>query len=272
MSSRKTKESLLVVAQTYNTPRADIQRIIDEVDAQSSKFRSLSIVFAEKAGATYTNLNTRGVNVTTVQHPNVGREFGSYFQYVVDNYDSLDGVIIFISANIGKHNRLKIFQKFLRSNSCYQCNASRMGLLVGRYDFTLNEYLNLPLTPAAPRPFGAWFEEYIGPWPGNLKYVCLNGMIKTHAKYVTAHPLEFFEEFRRQSAVSKDTEVGHYFERAIYYIFGPGLLPKNEIGRREKKLSAPARCTESKPKNYAPAIALAATVVSGAIFALMRNR
>ena len=45
------KEPLLVVAQTFNTPKADVQTIIDEMVEQKDRYGTMSLVLAEKAGA-----------------------------------------------------------------------------------------------------------------------------------------------------------------------------------------------------------------------------
>jgi hypothetical protein len=145
--------------------------------------------------------------------PNIGREQHTWLTYVIDNYYLLPNEIFFLPAPIYKHDRLKKFQE--RST-----NPEILGI---HENFILDEWNDFKLEQAPIRPMRAWFEKYIGTWNPYSQCVSLNGYMRVTRNGILKRPRKFYIELRKQFGNFKETEVGHYFERAMGEVFSVGM-------------------------------------------------
>ena len=210
----KTKKNLTVVLQSFNNKKELdflIPLLVNKVKAK--------VVILEKG-----SLKKKDFPDTVTFHKlaNKGRELGAFLWYCTRYYNSLSGSFIFASANISKHKRLSIICKLLRSRKKFMCNKKTWPW-ERSYDFTVEEYLNQKLLPAPVRPFGAWFEKYVGDFDKWQKTqpACYNGVFKTHASYLKKRPVLFYKRLNRQLNAHNAPEAGHYVERAVAGVFGP---------------------------------------------------
>jgi len=210
----KGRRNLTVVLQSFNNKKELdylIDLLINRVKAK--------VVVLEKG-----DLKKKDFPDTVKFHKlaNKGRELGAFLWYIIKYYDSLEGSVIFASANISKHERMSIICNLLQTRKKFQCNEQKWQWHRS-YDFTVDEYLDQKLLPAPVRPFGAWFETYVGDWTKweKKKPACYNGVFKTHASYLKKRPVLFYKRLNRQLNAHNAPEAGHYLERAVAGVFGP---------------------------------------------------
>jgi hypothetical protein len=214
-----TETGCTVVVQTFTEDTAVMQRLCTRVMETDRHHR---VVLLEKGGHTGIQECDR---LTRHTLPNTGREFGAFLWYVVHEYDRLDGVYIFTSGHLGKHNRMRRFEHLLTNG--HQCFSTRNRFRthpIACYGFfRIDSYMGDRLVPAEPRGFRRWFETFVGPWD-RYRYTpsCFNGIFKTNAEYIHHRPKAFYQALLSQTEVHRSTEVVHYIEWATHAIFGPG--------------------------------------------------
>lgn len=145
--------------------------------------------------------------------PNVGREQGTWLNYVIENYNKLPNRILFLPAPIDKYDRLKrgLFMLDTKPD---------MGNEIGSHEnFTLDVWNDTPLIPAKTRPFKAWYEKNIGQWDPSNPDVYYNGVMSTTRERILRKPREFYVNLHRQVTIDANTEVGHYLERSMGSVF-----------------------------------------------------
>ena len=105
----------------------------------------------------------------TLMRPNVGRDYGAFIWYIVNNYEALEGSesYVFTSANLDKHDRRKRLRERLRPGYApapHKARPRRSGTVDAAFscEFYQTRRGRRSLAPAAPRPFGNWFEAHVG--------------------------------------------------------------------------------------------------------------
>ena len=207
------KRNLTVVLQSFNNKNELdflIELLVNTVRAK--------VVILEKGSLKKSDFPD---TVTFHKLANKGRELGAFLWYTIKYYDTLEGSVIFASANISKHNRMDAICNLLKTRKKFQC-IEQDWEWHRSYDFTIDEYLNQKLLPAPVRPFGAWYQKYIGDWSRWEKshVACYNGVFKTHASYLKKRPIAFYKRLNKQLNAHNAPEAGHYLERAVSPVFG----------------------------------------------------
>jgi len=181
-----------------------------------------------------TNENT----LKTVRAENLGRCDGTYVRFIVDHYDNLPDVMVFLpgSSNMEhKHWKMAKLLSTVRENgnkSVFMGYAPVSPHDVNHelYNFQLDEWTatnevnkqtnsESKLTPAKIRPFGKWVEHYLGPVMIDHGNSGLFGMFAVSKDDVWKRPKEFYQDLLEQLEVSSNPEVGHYCERSWCNIF-----------------------------------------------------
>ena len=165
----------------------------------------------------------------TLTRPNVGRDYGAFIWYIVNNYEALEGSesYVFTSANLDKHDRRKRLRERLRPGyapSALMNRPRRSGTVDAAFacDFYQTRQGRRSLAPAAPRPFGNWFEAHVGSMRSfyqSGEYA--NGLIVTDARTLRSRPRAFWEGLLAQLSTDNAPEAGHYVEKASAYLFHP---------------------------------------------------
>lgn len=146
---------------------------------------------------------------------NVGRESETFLRFVLQHYTNLPDELVLTAANMGKHDRITRLTALLTGpRDTTSCVA------YGEYDFVLDEYEGMDLNRASVRPFGSWFERYIGPWrPDGDNGACWNGIMRTTRERILRHPKQFFVRLLAELSTGNAPEAVHYFERSMAAIF-----------------------------------------------------
>lgn len=148
--------------------------------------------------------------------PNIGRESHTYLTHIINNYNCLTDYVIFCQGKFDDHigdnfdvlfDRINIFD-IKPYNKDFRIYAYRSGSLVlNKDDFT----------------FGQWMEKYIEKDINEIVskkgFFCNYGAIFCIKKEnILSRPIEFYKQLLQQQK-ENNTEVGHFFERAWFYIF-----------------------------------------------------
>lgn len=218
---RVSKAKTTVVIQSYNNDKEDLARLVEFFERRAKAH----VVVLEKGALRKSDLPS---SVTFHKLGNKGRELGAFLWYVIKYYDTLDGRFIFTSASIAKHRRAEVICDLLSNRRKFQCSTpdveNRSGHYDSTYDFHVDSYEG-ELHRAVVRPFGKWYETYIGNWDvyRARHSACYNGVFKTHASYLTSRPVRFYRRLARQVNAHNSPEVGHYLERAVSPVFGRNM-------------------------------------------------
>ena len=141
-----------VIIQSYNDVAA-----VREIGAMVPE--SATVVVVEHGDAQH--------DYPTLLRPNVGRDYGAFVHYIVQYYDELEGSYLFTSANLDKHDRRKRLRERLRPGYApapHKARPRRSGTVDATFEcsFYQTRRGRRSLAPAAPRPFGNWFEAHVG--------------------------------------------------------------------------------------------------------------
>jgi len=167
---------------------------------------------------------------------NVGRCDHTYLYHIIENYDNLADITIFLpgSTQIDYKMikaRLQITECLKHNNTVFvNCNYHENGVHKELYDFQLDDWISTDntnkilkteekLLPAEIRPFGKWYETK---FPNiHVKYVSYTGILGISKKHILQHPKSYYENLIRELSTHSNPEVGHYFERSWAAIFTP---------------------------------------------------
>lgn len=142
--------------------------------------------------------------------PNIGRESHTYLTHIVENYHTLSDYVIFSQ---GKHD-----QHVSNFNLLFSSGA-------GFYPFPYQpnfrlDYWSSPLAPnKEDLNFEQWMKKYVVEdlLPSMIP-VSLGATFCVTKDYILSRPLEYYKKLLLQLD-SLNPEVGHFFERAWFYIF-----------------------------------------------------
>lgn len=149
---------------------------------------------------------------------NRGREGHTFLHFVIRHYHRLPEMMVFLPGNLQKHDRLARFLAIMDDPDSSGCPGS---VLRGMYEFVLDDYEGAPMYPASVRPFGKWFERFVGPWSEEGAGPCWNGIMRTTRAKVLSHPLEFYRAIYDDLMLSPETstEAAHFLERSMMPVF-----------------------------------------------------
>ncbi len=168
-----------------------------------------------------------------VKLPNLGRDAQTYFYHIINNYDDLAKVTVFLPGSIGldyKYNRAKdvIYNIEKTNETTIHCNDITDNSLD---DFQLDSWISSDpsnmkankdktMLKSDIRPYGEWIKHY---FPNGEKNTCiawhvLSGISNEH---IWRKPVSYYEQFYNQVAGHNNPETGHYIERAWDAIFHP---------------------------------------------------
>lgn len=168
------------------------------------------------------------------QLENVGMCDHTYVHHIIENYDDLADITLFLPASGDLPNK-KARTDFVTRKTFAEGHPVMTGFIrpgpvhTQMYNFTINSWAvtdkdNKPagytpaLKPADVRPFGKWYETFL---PGMQTPLEQNAAIFSASRdLIRAKPREFYRPFLDQLAKDKQPEVAHYMERAWAGILG----------------------------------------------------
>ena len=167
---------------------------------------------------------------------NIGRESHTYLSHIIDNYDNLADVTVFLPGSAT--DKLKI-DKTLNAmahihdypGTVFPSDSYGEGVSVKFNDFSIAEWQSTndanravnresTLDTCAERPFGNWYKKNFPDLP-RITPVAWNGIFAVARDHIHNHPKEYYQNLLPYLTTSSNPECGHYFERAWGAIFYP---------------------------------------------------
>lgn len=176
-----------------------------------------------------------------IKLPNVGRESHTYLKHIIDNYDNLADINIFLPGSIDTNHKIfkkKLISKTLLKNIKEYKNAVFLsfdnikdnditqefeGFNVTAYRSTTsenqsinNEYI---IRQSNIRPYEKWFQHIFG----NIKvpFVIHYGIFSVNKNDILKKPKSYYENLINYVSDHSNPEDGHYFEKSWGAVFYP---------------------------------------------------
>jgi len=183
------------------------------------------------------NVNfTQTPNITnTITLKNVGRCDHTYLYHIVNNYDNLADITVFLPGSCNMENKK---QKATRILEHIKQNKTAVFISDGRhenvktelYDFVIDEWTSSDennkianpektLEKSPVRPYGKWFETNFDDLV--INHITYMGIFSVSKEDILQHPLEYYKKLMGQLETSSNPEVGHYIERSWTAVFHP---------------------------------------------------
>ena len=174
---------------------------------------------------------------TCIHLNNVGREAHTYLHHIIENYNNLPDVTVFLPGSaldtIPHKKNVKTLNLFntvsiSKEKVKQQCDSGH-NYFERIKDFTLDEYQStnvnnrimnperkLQLSPI--RPFGKWFKTNFNQ-RDTIPHLWFNGIFAVTKDQILQNPKELYMKLEEQLNSHSNPEVGHYMERSWAALF-----------------------------------------------------
>ena len=174
-------------------------------------------------------------NMTIINLENVGRDSHTYLYYIINNYNNLSNITIFLPGscnmkfkNIKMIKLLNLVEKNNKAVFMYDYKFNNLKNQI--YDFKLDNWTstcieNKNINPESKlelseiRPFGKWFDYYFGNIV--IKHLSYNCIFSIAKEDILQHPIEYYQNLIIQLNNTSNSEAIHYFERSWEAVFYP---------------------------------------------------
>lgn len=170
-----------------------------------------------------------------VDLPNVGVCNHTYLYHIIENYEQLDDIVIFLPGScMDAHKRDKTLATIRKveetHNSVFYVSRMENGVEKDLYDFHLdywktsnskNQELNAEgqLKQCEIRPFGEFYKKtFQGVYTPVVNY---GGIFAVSKEHMLQTPKRKYEELIRYVSDMSNTECAHYLERVVVTMFMP---------------------------------------------------
>jgi hypothetical protein len=223
-----------------------IARYMEDLEwLQTENFKEYSyIVYNKGTNSDYCKTDKFLKEITL---PNVGREAHTYLFHIIENYDNLNDMTIFLPGSMNLHHKTvkgnALIQQLKQtpSTTVYVCDKelSNTSVLHAHMFLELNKYSssNEPnssennhsdMYPCLFRPFGFWYLYYFNKYIPNA-YTTYNSIFSLSRQTILDKPKDYYCKLITQVNKHHNHEVGHYFERAWYMIFYSPTIPTVQV-------------------------------------------
>ena len=179
---------------------------------------------------------------TVIPLKNVGREGHTYLTHIIDHYDRLADIVLFVpgscATNPSKMSHLKYILEHLKNNKTSVILGDKNREQIDKANaFILDNYsVTSPenqkknpeskVEPSAFRPLSKWFEKNFGK-DEKLNCVSFLGVVAASRVDIQKRSKEWYEALRDEMGYP-NPETGHYIERTWKHIFS--MADENCIG------------------------------------------
>jgi len=175
-------------------------------------------------------LYNKGNKDLGIKVKNIGVDVYDKFHFIVNNYDRLPDLLLFLTDTSFDDIKKKRVIDFVLEN--HYILYEKSGFLTGHIqrikkddiDFLLDEYKGKKLVKSLYRPYSLWFKKTINE-NINIRdtYVSKKGVFAVTKDLILSNPIEFYKkilfEIESSSFRGHDSEVTHYWERAYTELF-----------------------------------------------------
>jgi len=167
--------------------------------------------------------------------PNVGREAHTYLYHIVENYDRLADITIFIQAKIADHNFIETMDnlksRFVESASIngfsnnYNTYEPSGNTVWAKPDFNiilkdnLIKKYNVPVEFVDKIIFRDWFQQFIYPVYPDKLHMYNAALFAMSKKKIYSRPKTFYEGILSQLVNDNAPIEAHFMERSWFYLF-----------------------------------------------------
>ena len=162
---------------------------------------------------------------------NVGRESHTYLYHVINNYNNLSDITIFLpgstSTEYKKIKALNIFNNISENNSdvfsCVKENLykNQKDFYVDNYlltnDYNKNTNLDSKISISDKRPFGNWYDYFLK--NKDIDCITYNAIFAVSKKTILNRPIEFYQSLLNEVDKDHNPETNHYLERSWASVF-----------------------------------------------------
>ena len=172
--------------------------------------------------------------------PNIGRCDHTFLYHIINNYNNLANLTVFLPASCLDHHKIKTTYKLMYLvdktqttvflGKPYNNVREQLGrLFINRHVATneVNQKANpeTQLLPCPIRPFGRWYDAMFGDIVA--KIVCYFGVFAVAKEHILQHPKSHYEKLIKFVDNHSNPEAGHYMDRSWAAIFSPYPLSCN---------------------------------------------
>ena len=165
---------------------------------------------------------------------NVGRCDHTYLYHIIENYDNLADVTIFLPGSADmphKMNNIKKLMSSMESNKTTTFIGNKMNNVRNDLsDFKMDNYASTNSNNnnlnnenktqlATIRPYGKWYDSFFKDII--IHYVSYYGIFAVSREHIRQHPKSYYEKLIKELNTSSNPEAGHYFERSWNAVFHP---------------------------------------------------
>ena len=175
----------------------------------------------------------QGSNCRTISLPNVGKCDHTYLHHIIENYNNLAPVTVFIPASwTDDHKKSKTSDLIEQARISKKTNIPSIPVSQdeGVWGFQLDEYTSTNnknkdanktsvLHPCPQRPFSVWYKLNFPDTP--LERIQYTGIFAVSRDDILKNPIERYKKLIKYLDTHSNPEAGHYIERAWYSIFSP---------------------------------------------------
>jgi hypothetical protein len=191
----------------------------------------------------------KGTNDSFIKHdniykivnlPNIGKIDHTILYHIINNYNNLKDITIFLPGSVNMKYKYKKAKKVIEltekiNNSVYMCNKNvnfeklknfKMDGYETRYSINKNKNTDDIMLKSTIRPFDKWYNNFFE----DKKLTCVGfyGIFSMSKKDILKNPLSYYQNLIKQLDSHPNPETGHYFERAWEGVFYP-LDPESKI-------------------------------------------
>jgi hypothetical protein len=171
-----------------------------------------------------------------IEKENVGMNIHTYLDYIINNYDNLPDIVVFLSGScmdngLKRNITLKTMEVLSDiKNSVFVVTKYPNSIHIQEYNWILDEYnvsnsnnveLNIDnkLQPCKIRPFGRWYETL---FPGiDINIINLKSIFAVSKEHIHSRSKDSYQELISYVNTNVNEESAHYFERAMMAVFYP---------------------------------------------------
>lgn len=228
-SNPHKQPSITIVVARYNEN-------VDWLD--TDPFKNMNIIIYEKGPY---HIKNKSEHTQSISLPNVGRCDHTFLHHIIENYNNLSDVTVFLPGSatmdhklinldrikhaIKKYNETADISHIYKTQQemCYNVPNDELELFeldnwtASHSDNkNINNESALQLSPI--RPFGAWFKE-------NLPHLTLkpcvwySGIFIATKNQIHKHPIEVYQRLIKYVDNHSNPEAGHYLERTWANLF-----------------------------------------------------
>ena len=215
-------DKLQVVVAVYNE---DVQWLKEE------PFNGIDTICYNKGKNNLTQCE--GPSCKIINIPNVGRCDHTYLYHIIENYDKLAPVTVFIPGSwMDGYKKPKTLDMIEEARKYKKTNIPSIPVSQdeGVWGFQMDEWTSSNdknkeknetsvLHPCPQRPFSVWYKLNFPDTP--LERIQYTGIFAVSRDDILKNPIERYKKLIKYLDTHSNPEAGHYIERAWYSIFSP---------------------------------------------------